>query len=337
MTTNLDRHIADWLKHLEVRNFSSQSVRTYKERIRFLRDYLTAKHLFEPKRIGRGDLLDFYARLQSKQFSPYTYGTIIRAIKSLFKYLEDEQVIIKSPADCLREPDTRNILPRNILTDDELRRLLEQPDQNHPVGFRDVSLIGLFLDTGIRVNEMVNLTLADVDLKGGVLRVNLGKGRRDRICPLTRKGTFYLRRYIEVVRPMLCKGLREDREPKVMPNLWVNRRGDPLKGYMMNWMLQQYAKQGKIRKQVTPHALRHTLASALVRNGSPLPIVQQLLGHRELKTTSRYVRVAGVEVQKTHEKTHPRERSKEEKRKAIPRIRKIAANSRVVKNRKRIS
>jgi len=154
----------------------------------------------------------------------------------------------------------------------------------------------------------------DADLQGGMIRVNKGKGGKDRVVPMGRHAVKCLREYIVKARPRLTRNNRKTR------HLFVNCYGGPLSSQVVGIMIRTCARKAGIGKQVTAHCLRHTFATALVKNGADIRAVQKMLGHVDLKTTQQYIRSLGLDIKAVHQRTHPGERDKAAKETARPDI-----------------
>jgi site-specific recombinase XerD len=167
-------------------------------------------------------------------------------------------------------------------------------------------MMEVLYSTGIRIGELCHLTVHDVDLLNGYLRVNSGKGCKDRVLPLGKKARKYLSEYLRHVRGRLAAERRDER------TLFVTayRTKAALSDFGIRTIIKCYAKQAGIRKRVSPHVFRHTCATHMLEGGADISHVQRLLGHVLINTTQIYTRVAQPDVKKTHHKTHPRERDK---------------------------
>jgi integrase/recombinase XerD len=167
-------------------------------------------------------------------------------------------------------------------------------------GIRDRTILEVFYSTGIRLEELVSLTIYDCDLTGQCLRINKGKGAKDRVVPLGRHAARLLKEYLSRIRPRSVHNR----------SLFLNRSGEPLSKQVIQLMVRTYAKQAGITKKVTPHIFRHSFATSLLKNGADIIAVQKMLGHVSPKTTQIYTHVAGVEIKQTHSHAHPREKDK---------------------------
>lgn len=272
------------------------------------------------KAVTRRDLEAYIASLfehRTKDGKAYAIDTVIikvRSLKRFFEFLETKNVIFINPMEFIHEPQKERRLPRNILTSEEVQKILDQPNLGTMTGIRDRTVLELFYSTGIRLNELCGLTIYDADLQGGMVRVNCGKGRKDRVVPLGRHAIRFLREYITKVRPHCTKKNRQCR------NLIVGRQGKPISDQMIAIMVRTHAKAAGIEKKITAHTFRHTFASHLVKNGADIVAVQKMLGHVDLGTTQGYISALGLDMKKAHTKSHPREKDKVSQGSVKPKI-----------------
>jgi integrase/recombinase XerD len=270
------------------------------------------KSISHVKSATRSSLEAYIAGLHDYRTSegkPYRPGTIemkVRSIKRFFEFLESANLILINPAEYIREPKKTAPLTNNILTSRELNAILDRPNLGTLAGIRDRAILELFYSTGIRREELCSLTIYDVDLQGGMVRINKGKGKKDRVVPLGKHAVKFLREYIAKVRPKLTKKNRSERR------LFINRYGDPTSTQVVTIMIRTYARAAGMKGSVGAHTFRHTFATGLVRNGADIVAVQRMLGHADLKTTQVYLRSAGVDLKSAHKKSHPRERERED-------------------------
>jgi len=321
MSTFTD-HLHSFKEHLKIKNYSPQTIATYSENLPGLLAHLKEQGITDVKRVSRDHLQGYQITLMeytsARTNNKYTTATItvkVRATKRFFKYLEDSGTILIDPAEHIKEPKKETHLPRTILTEDEVRKILEEPRLDTINGLRARAVLEVFYSTGIRLEELMNLTIFDCDLQGGLLRVNKGKFAKDRVVPLGRHAVKFLKEYITRIRPGQTKN------NKALHSLFVSRFSEPLSKQVIEFMVRDYARKAGIKKKVTPHTFRHTFATELVRNGADITAVRKMLGHSYLSATNIYTHVAGREVKKTHSMSHPRERDKEPREEIIPDIR----------------
>jgi integrase/recombinase XerD len=317
-------HLSGFTEHMKVKNYSPASIAVYSEHLPGLFSHLKEQGITDVKRVSRdhlqGYLLMITEHTSSRTKGKYSVGTICtktRAMKRFFQYLEDSGTILINPAEHIKEPKTEKRLPRSILSEEEVKKILAQPRLNTINGLRARAIIEVLYSTGIRLEELMNLTIFDCDLQGGLLRVNKGKFAKDRVVPLGKHAVKFLKEYITRIRPQQTK------KNKTLRNLFVSRFSDPLSKQVIELMVRDYAKKAGIKKKITPHTFRHTFATELIRNGADIIAVRDMLGHSYLSATNIYIRVAGTDVKKTHSMSHPRERDKEAKEAIIPDIRTI--------------
>jgi integrase/recombinase XerD len=307
-------------EHLQARGRSRATVALYTEQAGFFLQTVAADDI---RQVSKSHIEAYIAGLyehRTTEGKPYSTGTLcvkVRAVKRLFEYLEGANTIFINPCEAIKEPQKDKTLPRHVLSRKEIQALLDQPNLGLMTGIRDRAILEVFYTTGIRLRELCGLSVFDADLTGGLLRVNKGKGQKDRVVPLGRHAVKALREYIIKTRPRLTKNNRKTRR------LFVNRYGRPISAQVVSLMIRTYARQAKIKKQVTAHALRHTFATALVKNGADIRAVQKMLGHTDLKTTEQYIRALGLDIKTAHQKTHPREKDKLKRGSAKPRIERI--------------
>lgn len=241
------------------------------------------------------------AMRETGRYTEHSLSTYLYAVRRFYGWLERTGRVLLNPAAGLLLPRVVDALPRTVLSASEIRRLLDAPDTSTPLGLRDRTLLEVFYSTGLRLAELCALTVHDVDTGAGYVRVNAGKGSKDRVVPLGRKACDALKDYLRHVRGRLTKNRRDERA------LFVGKHGRKIHHQIVERLVLDYARAAGIRKRITPHALRHTCATHLLQGGADVSHVQRLLGHVGLGSTQLYTRVAGREVKATHAKTHPRE------------------------------
>jgi integrase/recombinase XerD len=218
-------------------------------------------------------------------------------IRGLYKFLVQEGILTKDPVKQIDLPKTGLKLP-DVLSFDEVKRLLEVPDPVKPNGIRDAAMLELLYAAGLRVSELIGLRLQDVNLQGGYVRV-YGKGAKERIVPIGQYARDKIQHYLTTTRGVLLKS-------QASPFLFVVRAGRPMSRQGFWKLIKRYALQAGLRKNITPHTLRHSFASHLLEGGADLRAVQTMLGHTDISTTQIYTHVARDHLIKLHRKFHPR-------------------------------
>jgi len=294
-----------FLKDLEIRNYSPTSIQKYGHCVRLFLEWVEGKGLADIRKVGKQELSRYVAALRNNpKYSLEYVASNIRAVKCFFRYLKKSGAVFFDFSATMKEPKIPYRLPKEPLTPLEVKKMLEAPDLRTAQGVRDRAIIETFYSTGIRLNEMVRLTLLDLDLETGHLTVREGKGRKDRIVPLGKHACFFIRNYLETVRPLwVSRGpVTEIKTNRV----WIGKRGQPLDKLGIGWMVKQHGKRAGIEKTVTPHAFRRTLAVELIRNQCDFLAVKDILGHSKSSTTLKYCALAGVELKDALRKCHPR-------------------------------
>jgi integrase/recombinase XerD len=275
--------IREHLSYLRVeKGLSKNSLESYGRDLARLKAF-AEKSGREPSALEKSDLAQFVMSLSREGLSPRSVG---RALDGLIK---------ADPSSDLSSPGVGQKLPR-FLTQEETERLLEAPQTDSPEGVRDRALIELLYATGLRVSELVSLTVASVDVDQGVLFCT-GKGSKQRRVPVGRSAVAWLQRY-EAARRVLLAGRQSDK-------LFVGYLGRPLTRQTVWALLKKHAAKAGIRG-VTPHVLRHSFATHLLEHGADTRSVQAMLGHSDLSTTQIYTHVTGERLRNVYERHHPR-------------------------------
>lgn len=299
-----------YLRSLTVRNLAKRTVEARAFVLGKFFDYLQKRNVTGIDAISRGIILDYQTELYhtiNKRGRPNSAGyqnALLSVVKGFMHFLQERDYIARDPSLDIPYAKLPKTLPRGILTTTEARRIIVAPDTGSAVGYRDRTIMEVLYTTGIRKQELNNLSLNDVDYHDGFLRIDQGKGRKDRIVPLGRIACRYLENYIKSVRPELI------RDP-FNNALFLSTRGNRLSKNIIWEMVKKYAKKAKIRKNISPHTFRHTCATAMLRNRADIRAVQELLGHESLNTTQIYTRVTIGDLKEVHSRCHPREKEKD--------------------------
>ena len=240
--------------------------------------------------------------LRKKDGKAYSIGNQhnrLSAIKSLFRFLYQRGYVLSDPTTRLDYHLKEVRLPRAILTEKEARKLIDAAKDPSPRGLRDRAILELLYATGLRATELANLEPWDVNLEERTLRISQGKGRKDRNVPLTTAACEALEVYLELGRPGLLR-------KKQAPYLFLASEGGWLHRAILSKIVVRYARKARIRKPVTAHTFRHSVATHLLRARADIRHIQKLLGHESLKTTERYTHVEISDLRKVIARAHPR-------------------------------
>ena len=247
-------------------------------------------------------LQGYVQHLRDKDYADATVARKVAAVKSFFNYLTAEGLVPADPTESLSSPRVGKTLPK-ALTVREVDELLEQPrKRSTPEAKRDKAMLELLYATGMRVSELVSLDLDSIELHQNKATVRCkGKGGKERLIPIHDQAVHALRIYLQEARPELARSRREKA-------LFINRRGERLTRQGFWLILKNYARQAQISSDVTPHTLRHSFATHMLRGGAPLRSVQELLGHANISTTQVYTQLTNDHVRRVYDKAHPRAR-----------------------------
>lgn len=307
---NLNLLIARYMGHLEVLNYAPRTLATRSGYFNALRRFLEEVRITDVQGLTGAVLHDFQRWVY---YEPTSRGTarsissqnqMIANVKGFLLFLKQEGYITHNAAQGLLYARQPRALPRNVLTPQEARQIIETPDTNTLIGYRDRTILEVLYATGIRKNEMMNLTLGDINQEEELLRINDGKGGRDRVVPLSRIACSFLESYIKGIRPELLQGNQSKR-------VFISLRGQPMGRNTVSAVIEKYARLSKVKKHVTCHIWRHSCATHLLKNKANLRHVQEILGHRSLATTERYLHLTITDLKEAHRKYHPREQTQQ--------------------------
>ena len=241
-----------------------------------------------------------------KRLSNKTIRLKLIIIKVFFKYLLKYDYVLSDPTKMIELPREEKDLPRNILSEEEVKEILTSIRTNTPLGLRNKAILELLYSSGIRTSELANLKIPDVDLKENTLMIVKGKGNKSRLVPIGQHASFYIDQYLIKARKFLLRGkLKDDRY------LFLSENGKQLNKETVNKsVIRNVMKHTKIKKRVTCYTFRHSVASHLVKNKVDIKYVGDLLGHNSLRTTQKYVHLDINDLKKMHSMYHPREQEK---------------------------
>lgn len=293
-----DEWLERFLNYLRVeRGLSDNSLDAYS---RDILQFLSAvtRDKAHPADVSQEDVLNYIMSL-SQYKAPTSVARNLSAIKTFFRFLTSEGHIPSNPARLIDSPRIPRRLP-DTLSIKDIERLLGAIDTSSPLGVRDLAMLELAYGTGIRVSELVNLKLQDLNLEAGFIRV-MGKGSKQRLVPLGAKAAEAVGRYMAESRPIILR-----RSGTSSPYLFLNKRGGKLSRQGFWKVLKGYVAKAGLAKRVSPHSLRHSFASHLLEGGADLRSVQVMLGHADISTTQIYTHVTRERLKKIHEQCHPR-------------------------------
>lgn len=248
--------------------------------------------------VSREQITGYMTQLKEKGLAAATIARKLAAIKAFYRFMTAEGYMDANPAEVV-EAGTKGIKLPRVLSEDEVVRLLNQPDITTSEGFRDRTMLEVLYATGMRVSELINLTLERVDLNMKYI-IAFGKGSKERIVPLGSVAAEFLQQYLEKVRPKLTHA---DRNTNIV---FLAFGGHELTRQRFWQIIRGYGRKANINKALTPHILRHSFATHLLDNGADLRSVQELLGHSDISTTQIYTHLTNKRLRDIYAKAHPR-------------------------------
>ncbi len=288
----------EFLSYLSVeRGLSKNTISSYKTDLIHFISHIEAKGIKDIERIQRDEITSYLLSLKDKGISSNSISRALVAIKMFYKFLVQEHLTKEDVAGVLESPRLVRSLP-NVLGIAEVDRLIAAPDVRDWIGIRDKAAIELMYATGMRVSEMVELTIDGLNLDVGFIKC-IGKGNKERIVPLGKNAKDAIMRYMERVRPRLLKDKQD-------AHLFLSRLGKKISRQSFWKMIKRNAKMARIKKEIAPHTLRHSFATHLLERGADLRVVQEMLGHADISTTQIYTHINKERLKSIHKQFHPR-------------------------------
>lgn len=288
-----------FLEYLTVElGLSANTRQAYERDLRLFCKTLGFKNSDALVNVSREQITGYMTQLKEKGLAAATIARKLAAIKAFYRFMTAEGYMDTNPAEVV-EAGTKGIKLPRVLSEDEVVRLLNQPDITTAEGFRDRTMLEVLYATGMRVSELINLTLERVDLNMKYI-IAFGKGSKERIVPLGSVAAEFLQQYLEKVRPKLTHA---DRNTNIV---FLAFGGHELTRQRFWQIIRAYGRKANINKALTPHILRHSFATHLLDNGADLRSVQELLGHSDISTTQIYTHLTNKRLRDIYAKAHPR-------------------------------
>lgn len=277
---------------------SANTRQAYERDLRLFCKMLGFKNSDALVNVSREQITGYMTQLKEKGLAAATIARKLAAIKAFYRFMTAEGYMDANPAEVV-EAGTKGIKLPRVLSEDEVVRLLSQPDITTAEGFRDRTMLEVLYATGMRVSELINLTLERVDLNMKYI-IAFGKGSKERIVPLGSVAAEFLQQYLEKVRPKLTHAGRNTNI------VFLAFGGHELTRQRFWQIIRAYGRKANINKALTPHILRHSFATHLLDNGADLRSVQELLGHSDISTTQIYTHLTNKRLRDIYAKAHPR-------------------------------
>ncbi len=293
----MENQITSFIEYLHnVKKKSENTLSSYRRDLEKLSHFLKDRGVSDVSEITSDLVAEYVKYLESNNFAAATVSRNIASIKAFEHFLKQEGIDCPNFADALKAPKIEKKLPE-IMTMDEVVRLLEQPSGNSPKEVRDKAMLELLYATGIRVTELITLKTSDVNLPMNFIVCK--DSNKERVIPFGNAAKMALQRYLG--------GVREDMlEDKTSDILFANCSGAPMSRQGFWKLIKYYAKKADIKADITPHTLRHSFAAHLVENGADLRSVQEMLGHSDISTTQIYANLNHNHIREVYAKAHPR-------------------------------
>jgi integrase/recombinase XerC len=292
-------HLKEFLAYLRLnRNASAHTVRAYESDVMQYLIFAAKRRDCWVSELTPADLVPETLRAHVSELgragvARSSVARKLSALRTFVRYLRREGHMTHDPTALAVAPKRQQTLPVH-LTEQEMERLLEQPDASQALGRRDRAILELFYASGLRLSELEALDLDSIDLRARMVRV-MGKGRKERMVPFNQAAERALRAWLKD-RALIARG----------EALFVNARGTRLTGRSVDRLLRKYVRQFTSQTGISPHALRHSFATHLLQRGADLRTIQELLGHARISTTQRYTHVNAAQLLEVYRKTHPR-------------------------------
>jgi integrase/recombinase XerD len=289
-------YLEDYIQYLSLEKACSHNtIDGYSRDVKQLCVHLLENGL-ELNQADRESVQRYVHQLKGKGNRPHSIARKISSLRSFYDFMLRERYIEKNPMTGIHSPKLGRHLP-DFLTPEETELLLRMPKQETILGLRDLCILELLYSAGLRVSELISLEARSISFEQGYLRV-IGKGNKERIVPLGEVAIAMLQNYLRQARTELAKGADS--------HLFLNRSGRLITRQSVWNLIKKYCKKSGIKKNVSPHTLRHSFATHLLENGADLRSVQEMLGHADISTTQIYTHVSRKHIRDVYDKAHPR-------------------------------
>ncbi len=293
----MEKEITEFISYLHnVKATSKNTELSYKRDLSKMEHFLEEQGITEAKKVTTTNLNSYILYLEKNKFAAATVSRNIASIKAFYHYLIKEGITTEDVSEVLKAPKIEKKIPE-ILSTDEVFRLLEQPQGNMPKDLRDKAMLELLYATGIRVTELISLTMSDVNLQMGFIICR--DAHKERVIPFGTEAKKALLIYLNNARDNILTDKSEE-------ILFVNCSGQAMSRQGFWKLIKYYAKKAGIVADITPHMIRHSFAAHLVENGADLRSVQEMLGHSDISTTQIYANLNHNKIREVYAKAHPR-------------------------------
>ena len=294
--TKSEKYIQQFADYIRIeRGLAANTIKSYSRDLLNFARFVDNGRLDSVLEATRLDIAEYLAHLRQRGLSSSTVDRKTDSIRSFYRFLTAERYITGDPTRLIESSRSWSKLP-SVLSIEEVQLLLDQPDTSKPLGLRNKMILEVMYATGLRVSEIVELRITDINPDVGYIRC-LGKGNKERVVPIGSEALAAVQEYVESGRPLLHP---ED------DHLLVNYRGGKLTRDGVLKIIRKIAKSAGISKRISPHTLRHCFATHLLERGADLRSLQEMLGHADIATTQIYTHVNSKRLRNIHQKFHPR-------------------------------
>ncbi len=296
----MEHRLDDFINFLAIeRNLAANTISAYASDLVKYIEFLSARGIGDFNDVKPEDIVAYITQLRKDELSSFTIARNLSALRMFHRFLVSENVTDANPTESISSPRLAKRLPQ-VLEQFEIDRLIEQPDTTTVLGQRDRALLEFAYATGVRVSELIAISLNDLMLDDQLVRV-FGKGSRVRLVPIGEQAIAAVTQYLQQSRPRLLKQHRTS-------TLFLNQQGKGLTRMGFWKILRKYAIQAGITRSVSPHTLRHSFATHLIEGGADLRAVQEMMGHVNIATTQIYTHLDREYLKEVHRTFHPREK-----------------------------
>ena len=301
---SLEAYALAYKEQLKAQHYATQSIQYKYASLGWFIEWCHERGIDKIEQITRPILQRYQRHLyyeisrSGKPLSVASQRNRLTAVRTWFKFLMRENLILYNPASELELPKPEKRLPKHTLTAEEAEMVMMQPDLETDKGIRDRAILEVLYSTGIRRQEVINIAHCDLNRGAGILAVRQGKGRKDRFVPIGERSLLWVQKYLDEVRPQHCL-------PSSPDNVFLDEAGRELDPHRVSRAVKKYVKLSEVDKVGSCHLFRHTMATLMLENGADIRFIQQMLGHAMLSTTEIYTHVAIHKLKEIHTVTHP--------------------------------
>ncbi len=280
-----------WLE----KGLSQNTLNAYRQDLSNFSNWLNPVYLEKANKIN---LLDYLAYRLKQGYSSRSTARSLSSLRAFYAYLVSKSLIIENPTSKIQSPKLGHSLPK-VLSEEDVEKLINAPNTKEPIGLRDRAMLELLYACGLRISELINLDVLNLNIRQGVAKV-LGKGGKERLVPIGGQALDWISNYLTYGREQLIT------DNKKSPYLFLSNRGTGMTRQAFWYRIKLYANKSGVDRSLSPHTLRHAFATHLLNHGADLRTVQLLLGHTSLSTTQIYTEVARHRMKELHREHHPR-------------------------------